>query len=341
MTQDIIKKNRIGYIDIAKGILICCLLYGHMFLFARKEGINDSAISYLQKGIILYAGFFMQSFFIITGFCSSFNKKFSVFFGSNIKTLLIPAVLLVLFSNYAIDYFFFHKISLQPVFNLTSWVAMGAPWFIITMFVAKLAYWGISRLVTKWQLVLLVILYLTGIALNILDRFPNYLFHRHILLMLPYIYVGQYWRNNKEIIAKWLPYIAMFGIVSITFQLILSQLVSFYYIPTHDFDISINYTFPIHIINAISGTASVLWLSQKIQNNYFLETMGKGTLLIYLWNGLVNRSIIRLLPYPDGGGILQQTVFYAGVYLLELGVFYCLVRIIYDSKYLRWIVGKW
>ena len=334
-------ENRIAYIDISKGILICCLLYGHMMIFARERGIDDAAMDAMHKGIKLYAGFFMQSFFIITGFCSSFKRGFGDFLWRNVKTLLIPAVILVVLANYIQELVFDHQLSLAPIANLAGWITFGAPWFILTMFFAKVVYWGISRMSMKWQVIIIAALYLLGIALNIIDVVPNYLYHRHTLLMLPYLFLGQLCRQYYETVSKWLPYIALFGAISILGQFVVSQFVDSYSIPVHDFNISINRTFPIHIVNAVTGTAVVLWLSKAISKSKFFETLGKGTLLIYLWNGLVNRVVLAVVPYPNGGGILQQIIFHSIVYILILVLFYLLVKLVYETKCLRWMVGKW
>lgn len=334
-------ENRIAYIDIAKGILICCLMYGHMLIFARERGIDDSAMVVMQKGIKLYAGFFMQSFFIITGFCSSFKRDFGDFFWRNVKTLLIPAIILVVFSDYIQEIVFDHHITTEPLANLEGWITFGAPWFILTMFFAKVAYWGLSRMEFKWQVAIIAVLYLLGIALNITDVIPNYLYHRHTLLMLPYLFLGQLCKKHYDKVCKWLPYIALFGVISILGQFVVSQFVDSYSIPVHDFNISINRTFPVHIVNAVSGTAIVMWLSKVINKSKFFETLGKGTLLIYLWNGLVNRLVLSVVPYPNGGGILQQIVFHSIVYFVILVLFYLLVKLVYETKYLRWMVGKW
>ena len=145
-----------------------------MGIFACEQGIDDNAMEMMHKGIKLYAGFFMQSFFIITGFCSSFKRKFGDFLWRNVKTLLIPAVILVVFADYIQEIVFFHQFSLDPIANLTGWIAFDAPWFILTMFFAKVIYWGIYRIKVKWQVIILVFLYLLGIALNIIDMIPNF-----------------------------------------------------------------------------------------------------------------------------------------------------------------------
>lgn len=337
-------KLRIKYIDIAKGILICCLLYGHMLLFARMEGMNDSVMRVMQKSIPLYNCFFMQTFFFITGFCSSFNKEFKLYLWRNIKSLIIPSIILVTLSEYVLAAVIDQRFDITPLKELSLWFIDGGPWFIITLFWGKILFYFINRLKTLHQIILLVVLYLLGIALNILDWFPNYWYHRHVLLMLPYLFLGHYCKNHPETMSRYLFPMGLFGIISIVLQFIISQCGDFYKLPIHDYHISINRTFYIHIINAVTGSAFVIWLSQRIRENRFLETMGKGTLLVYLWNELINRLVLRI-PYIqqfyNSNSILSCIVFHLLVFSLLLIVFYLLIKLVYGSKYLSWMVGKW
>jgi fucose 4-O-acetylase-like acetyltransferase len=159
--------------------------------------------------------------------------------------------------------------------------------------------------------------------------------------MLPYLFVGYFCKNHMDVYNRWITPLAIFGIISIVGQFILSLCVDFYTIPTHDANISINRTFYIHIVNAVTGSAFVLWLSKKISCNHFIETLGKGTLLIYLWNGLVNRLLLHILLPPNTESIILTILFHASIFILMLIIFYVLIRIVYETKYLRWIVGKW
>ena len=334
-------KQRLSYIDIAKGLLICCLLYGHMIIFARMEGLDDSIMGFIQKSVKLYSGFFMQTFFFITGYCSSFNRIFKVFLWNNIKTILIPSILLTIISGYGLELMLDKSIDEKPILNLYNWLITGGPWFVITLFWAKMVYWFINRLSLKRQFYVLAIVYLLGIVLNVVDIIPNYWFHRHVMLMLPYLFLGSYCKNHQDEMNKWLCPLALFGLVSISCQFAFSQIVNFYSIPQHDLNIGINKSFLIHIINVVSGTALVLYVSKKIGNNNFLETLGRGSLLAYLWNGLINRPIIIILPSPDSDSIVKCAIYYLFVYVIMLVVMYLLIKLIYDTKYLQWMVGKW
>lgn len=336
-----INRSRLGYIDVAKGLLIFCLLYGHMLIFARLDGINDSVMPILQKSVVLYATFFMQTFFFITGFCSSFDKDLKKFLWGNVKSLLIPSYLLVLLSYYIQSLLLDNSNYVGASPNILSWLSLGGPWFIVSLFWAKIAYWFISKLNIRQQLIVIGTLYLIGLGLNIANVIPNYSYHRHVFLMLPYLFLGNFCKKHIDLFNRWITPLAIFGVVSIVGQFIVTQFVDFYTIPTHDANISINRTFYIHIVNVITGTAFILWLSRKINRNHILETFGKGTLLIYLWNGLVNKLVLAVIPYPSGGGIFQQILFHITVYLLIIILFYLLIRLFYETKYLRWIVGKW
>lgn len=335
-------KERIPYIDIAKGILICLLIYGHMVPIGKMEMINDSVLSVIQNSIYLYNAFFMQTFFIITGFCSSFKKEFFSFFLNNLKTLIIPSILLCLISSFTINGIIYEKIDMSPIEGLASWLFLGGPWFIISLFWTKIVFWFICRLNFKQQIIIITCLYLFGLYLCVADFFPNYMWHRHTLLMLPYLFIGFHLKDNTINIDRYLFPLAAFGVISILFQFIITNSSDFYRIPTHDVYIQNVHFFYIHFINVISGSAFIIWVSKKIDHNHFLEVLGKGTLLIYLWNELINRLIVRILsPIYNSNSNVMCCIFHLLVYIFLIISFYYITKIIYNHKYLNWIVGKW
>lgn len=145
-------KQRIEYIDIAKALLILCLLYGHMFLIARYQGYNDNVNIFAKSFVRLYATFFMQTFFIITGLCSSFNLEFRPFLWKNTKTILIPGVTLTILDRYIYNLLPGNPFEYTP--TAIDWLVDGGPWFIMALFSAKMIYWFISKLDVKKQLIL-------------------------------------------------------------------------------------------------------------------------------------------------------------------------------------------
>ena len=87
-------KKRLPYIDTAKGILMICLLYGHMHIYAEMVGYHNEGMKLMQQLVPLYASFFMQTFFVITGYCSTFRIGLKPYVWKNAKTLILPAVVL-------------------------------------------------------------------------------------------------------------------------------------------------------------------------------------------------------------------------------------------------------
>ena len=342
MTQSI-SKPRIEYIDIAKGILIMCLLFGHERAYGPMDGVNDRFMYVMTYPCVIYGAFFMQAFFIITGFCSSFKVDFKTFLWKNVKTLLLPSILLFMFSEYYKLCIFEHTLSTLPFSKLALWITTGAPWFIMAMFLGKLLYWPIYRLRLKWQIVILAVLYLTGLVAHQYSSQPNYLWYQHTLLLTPYMLVGNQLKVHGYLDNdKFLRYGEILFVVGISVQVLFS-LWAGYIIPSQDISICITLVnFPIHIVNSISGAALTLWVSKRIAHSGFLSTLGKGTLLIYLWNGIVYRSIIRLLmPFYEAESFFVSTIFHVVCLVAMYMTFYYIVRIVYDHKSLNWIVGKW
>ena len=70
--------------------------------------------------------------------------------------------------------------------------------------------------------------------------------------------------------------------------------------------------------------------------------MGMGTLLCYLWNGIVYRTIIRLLmPLYVPENILITLIFHIITLVMSYAAYFGLIKLIFENQYLIWIVGKW
>lgn len=198
--------QRIAYIETIKGLLILCLLYGHYKVMAWDEGMSDIVLRVMNGTVGLYNCFFMQTFFIITGFCSSYNVSFFRFLLKNIKTLITPAILLEFISFLVLsglddDYL---PCLWQNIMSFSGWLTTGGPWFIISLFWVKILFWFIAKFSNLTQLFICVLLYVCGLALNDVDIIPNYMWHRHSLLMVIYMYMGYYAKSHKDIIRPWL-----------------------------------------------------------------------------------------------------------------------------------------
>jgi len=335
-------KARVKYIDVAKGILIMCLVYGHVSIISRMEGLSDALVDGgMWKIVPIYNSFFMPAFFILSGFCSSFDLCFKDYLWKNIKTLILPAITLCILGGYAADIILHHELSLDRLYNLASWLTTGAPWFILALFWSKLIYWPIAKLNAKIQLSIVAFIGLLGYVLHRLD-IPNYQFHQHAMMLLFWLCVGNVAKDYKATIKKWLVPIGIFGIVSILIQNV-CRIHFGWFIPTLDAFITIHWRdLPLHVINVVTGTTALIMIAQWLSKCQVLNVFGKGSLLIYLLDGSVRIIVINLTRqwYVSDNIWLCLSYHFAG-YVMSFVIFYVLIKLIYNHRALSWIVGKW
>ncbi len=338
----ITKGTRLQYIDIAKGILILFLLYGHSILYTRMLGYDDDSISLWNKLVPWYNAFFMPAFFIITGFCSSYTINFKEYLWKNIKSLLIPAVVIVTAYHYINDLLLHNGLSFQHLSNLRFWLVDKGPWFIFALFWCKLVYWFLHKFSVLKQVSIVAIIYLLGLVLARIELLPNVQAHLHAMLLLPYLTFGAFLKDRRDLLDKYLKPVALLGGVLVTIQWII-VITWGWSMPYLDANISVSVkTFPLHIFNSISGTAFIVYISQLIGSSPFLETLGKGTLLLYLGNGLF-QTIATKLAYSiiPSTTYISCLIIHLVAYLLCIVIGYVAVKIVYSKKYLSWLVGKW
>ena len=126
----------------------------------------------------------------------SVRVKFIV---KNIKGLLIPSILLCVFSA-CYKYYFEMKGGLpsdESWRSLVYWLIDGGPWFVIAMFWAKMIYWLIDKFGIQRQFFACGFVYLVGLILHKFEV-HNYQWHQHAFLMVPYLWIGALYRKNIE-----------------------------------------------------------------------------------------------------------------------------------------------
>ena len=133
------KDNRQTYIDVAKGILIICVVVGHIINF---NSFFTGAIK-----TIIYS-FHMPAFFIISGMLMKKEKfdnlSLRVIFVKRVKRLLLPYVVfeviggllqMCLFGTEAVTL----KAIIYGIFTIHCHI--GADWFLPTLFLAEILFY--------------------------------------------------------------------------------------------------------------------------------------------------------------------------------------------------------
>lgn len=341
-------QKRIEYVDIAKGLLILLVLFNHICWQVRNNNIHNTLVSEMMNYFFLYTPFFMSAFFLITGLCSNYNKKFTVFLYNKIKTLLIPALFLgaiqnilyvVLKSPEAFEIKsiirMFFKMILQIIYN------GGQYWFLAAIFISNILFWLISKYMKKkfHKSLIIIALYCIGSILYFKNT-PNVWSIQQALLLLPFIYIGSLLKG-KEINFKY----SFIGVIYFLIVYILQSL----NISTTIVAARINlesYISPIIFIflGSMGGITTII-ISKAMytyinKSNNIIQFIGKNSIIFYCLNwtildGLIficKKSLENNNPYYTL--IILFMIFNLTINLIQI------ISNILNKKYINYMLGR-
>jgi len=327
-------KQRIAYFDVAKGILILLLLLWHFSDAMKRSGL-DAANPYLLPVYIvqpLFYPFFMQAFFIISGFFMNPDVDCKTFLIKNFKTLVLPWIVfeLIRMVYCTINGDFVNSIITRPEFT--------SLWFLNALLIGKLLAWGLYKVCeNNWiALASSLLLLVAGVVLYNLKLFPNILFFEHGLVASFLVCFGCLIRQydkafNVLLKYSWIGYILILaGWKIFRFDLPFS---------TACLNVRLS-TIPLYILISIAGTFSLLVICKKINSNRFLEFFGENTLVMYGIH-MIPYEIIMCLLYQimPVNNWFNGALFIVCALVLE-GMACALFIKLFNTKYIRYSVGK-
>ena len=332
-------KTRISYIDFAKGILILFLLMGHGLSFIKNEGIDDVFINTFQESrLYLWTGYYMPAFFVITGYCSNFEKPFSSFLWQNIKTLKIPAVifgsLLVIVTSYA-----HHQLSIHRFLShLSSCLYESGLWFLDALFISKLLYWGLCRLFRNKVILFLGCLLLFMLGFWGHEQGPDDVANcKHALMLVPFLYIGQVVRELSDRIFITKVIGPLFAIYLLASLFTVWGDIPFPYI-TNEVQLAKDSLMPFFLISII-GSIVIIYISIKLSPNRVLEYIGKNSLVFYMFNTIALNIGVKLFAR-----FMLNTPLCVVLYL-GIITFSCFIlagiSYVLNFKWLRFTLGKY
>jgi acyltransferase len=328
--------QRLEYIDTMKGILIFFVVALHLPWVATMLCNYDCSLFEWSKHNTQFIGsYYMAAFFFVTGYCTNFAKELKIFVLQNIKTLLVPAVVFSFFDMIRGGYF-----SVVGLF-----FNGGAFWFLPALFWTKLIFYLLKR---RMEGVTLAVAVVVLCAVGFLTKdfgIKNFWAIEHGLAFLPAIALGEWIKNKKVgkfeyagILTFVIGYMACLllnvniPVLARTFKPVLSQM-------------------PLFLLFSCSGSLMILCLSKKITLlsnavTKHLKFWGKNSLLIYLVSNMIMEYLLKAinLIIPDiyitnCGNVAFNSSMYLVVVLLTMLLFYPIVKL-FDSKYLKWTLGK-
>ena len=330
------EKERLHYIDVAKGILILMVVYGHIYGCVRATNMESTIIEYIHHSVNLFVSFYMPCFFVITGYCSAFKKSFCETLFQSFKTIVLPAVVFSALSMKSLDY--------ESLVGLARMVILygGAYWFLSTLFLTKVFYWVVVNKIESKNIqnVLILLIFAIGFNVNVFYQGIQPWYFVHMLLLLPFLHMGQMLKKYgiKNMWFAVAIYCGSFLITSVLSHEGILRIDYFYHVPGISLKLlNMNYSMLISfILLSVSGCLFFLNVCKRIGSNRILEYLGKNSLVIYCLHWFVLKRIIFWIGTIGVFPFLFK-LFLA--YFLTI-LICCFVAYILNLKYLRIFLGK-
>lgn len=335
-------KVRLNYIDIAKGILILLVIIDHIPDVYLLHDASNANMLLLNEWQWVYKCFYMPAFFIITGYCSNFNKDFNPFLISNIKTILIPSMVIG-----AIVYCFNCNFNADNVADTIIHILItcvrfgGFYWFLGALFLSKLFYWFLNKKLKNDILIACILIILTGggLLLNKLNGRYDVWYLRYALVLNIFIFIGDISKRIDLFNNKWVLIGCSSAFVVTIFAI--GLFLPSYDVPIVTMKITVSLIeLPLVLFLSITGTMTVVLISQLIAHCSVLEFFGKHSIEFYLLQ-------IPTIVYSEKAFnhfIQPNTLVLSIMYLLiDLVVVSCILTLLsylLNTKWLKWSLGK-
>lgn len=335
-------KERIHYLDVAKGIMIMLVMLYHLYQYGRHY---DTSVVNNGLGIAkeFWLPFFMSVFFVITGMCSNFSKPFLSFAISNFKTLVLSAMMVMLVFCSFVN-ILEGNLTIEKEIVLVKLIIkdLGVCWFVTALFIAKMIFWFInakSKTIEHtdtfiWISSLLV--FIIGYILYLHDGGTGWIGYKNALMMV--------WCFPFGILIKRVQ-IPMGGVVLLLFLyvttcvlfIVNNERIPFIAVDTH---IPLVTLIPFLLL-ASTGSYLLLYFSKIIGKCEIVEYIGRQSLVIYM----THCGIYGLLFNISSGSFFEDTSLfvricgYVTIYTITVAI--CLsISSMLNTKYFRFMLGR-
>ena len=333
--------KRIDFIDVAKGIAIFLVVYGHTY-----DGRNLHLFIY---------SFHMPLFFFISGLLFKENKyaNFILFVNKKAKTLLLPYM-----SFYIITYlyWFFIERHYRPEYNVSFEIPLiglvygtyygkyMSPnvvlWFLTCLFVTETFLYFILKLFknVKTRILVFVIFAISGYLFSLINTLPPPFSSGVALMAL--LFMGSGYLFKKSLVFH-------LSKISRVYCLLLSIIlfIFVYFLSMNNGKVSMasmNYGNPILFITyAYIGIMATILLSYSINKNSVLQYFGVNTLIFVGLSEPIKRITLALFSILTK---IPMSTVRNSILLTLIAVSICFIVFIpiiwFFNKYLYLLLGK-
>lgn len=282
-------ESRLLYIDIAKGLLVLSVLFFHLpTILSGSCSFTHPINDYISLVPQWYLPFFMPAFFVVSGYCTNFDKPFYIFIKSLVRKVLLPLITLNLLPCVlSFNYQAFNQFG-----NISYWLWGLSFWFLPCFLLGKLFFWVINRLSSNLieAIIGCVVCLLLSVVFDEFHIFHNYWYWKNAFAFQCCIIFGRILRKSryedKILISGSIIYIVSYLIFSL----------SGFDIPT--LGLTVSYTvsdlwkYPILVL---CGSSLIMLVSKITGHCVILEYIGKGSLVFYCLHWMIAQHVGKWL----------------------------------------------
>lgn len=338
MSEKVLQKERLHWVDVAKGILIVFVAMVHIIGRGEELRISCPAIDAIGP-IASVLCFRMPAFFILAGFWGKYDMSFKKFVLKNAKGMLLPLIIFSYMGGVI------HEVSYEFLKGSYNAGALEWPflnisldyWFVLALFLAKCVYWAVCRISAKQVVRLLICVGIYALGVLSLEAWflPNFACWKWALVMLVYLPIGQWVHDNlgnwKVFVGALLLFVAGWVVYWLRGSSIPCPGGGMKYI---------NWVSALpSLLLCTAGSFVFLKLCSFIKRARVLEMIGRNTLAIYVMHWWVEILAMKVMRGFFAQGVWVSTA--ATLITLALAVFIpCLISELLNRPKLRWILGK-
>lgn len=303
-----------------------------------RIGLETGYDTYVVRYQFVWACFFMPAFFVMSGYCSNFDKSAKEFWKGNLKGIIIPYITMTAISCLP------ELIQKGTIGGLINSFAHGNGhcnmWFLFALLGSKTMFYYLRKIIKDANAVRVISLVFLVLGVLLQQLFPQYnlLASYHALIALFFVSLGYDMKKNQAFfsaIKKHSLYLFPLVILIMTKTLTVS-------LPTFTANIKVTCSqIPIFIIVSILGTMFTWKMSELIKTNKILEYAGRNSLIIYGLHMIPMLCTIKVL-YDITNANSSMLNFMAFIFLLYsiVYIFCYAMAYLFSATKLKVLMGK-
>lgn len=327
-------KERIHWIDIAKGIAIICVFFGHTM--SVPEAIRD----------FVYF-FHMPAFFFLSGYCFSNRRKIGEFVVNKLKSIVLPIFTLGLGGSILVglmmqfvkhDVVDWKWIFLNPIVQYGEHSLL---WYLAALFVVMLVFYAMTKLFKENNIALIVSSFVLGFGSYCFISFVGITLPWSIdtaLVALPFVALGYTLKKSEKAnrLNKLWILIASFALC------IVSGIVNSSFFNGVEMHTNTYGNIFLFYLSAVVGCIMICSASMLIKQNKMLEYFGRNSLIFYAFEPIqyFTNFLLKIFGFLDADNPNKIICFTVSIFaIIFITVASCILAVIVN-KFFPFLIGK-